>query len=301
MSKIIVVGDSVAQGIGGAITGAKIFAAQGAKIEGMGEFFSKATAEAGQGDTVIVSAGYNSTGPEGLSKADEQRLQGWVQQLRDKGAKVVISGLRDEDMAGSYAHLNGRTTKTNTALERIAAATGATFSQRCRAIAGMIPNGEIHGHYNALALECVQATGADNGVVKGLAEARAKAAGTATAQSAAEENEEDKPWYKKIGSFLSSGLSGLMTIVMGLFSWIGSFFGGGDKKSEPAQPAVTPTVQAQRTPDRDLEPGPAITREAAAQADAAVSRTRNQVAMIDNDFLPVLPAANQVPAASLNR
>ena len=100
MPKTLVVGDSVAVGIGGAIAGAQVFAQNNLRIEDMQSYFNRAIAAAGQGDTVIISAGYNSTTASGLSQSDITLLQTNIDQLVAKGAHVVIAPLRETRMTG---------------------------------------------------------------------------------------------------------------------------------------------------------------------------------------------------------
>ena len=164
MPNTIVVGDSVGLGISQAITGSRFAGAEGLRIDQMGTHFNSAIASAAQGDTVIISAGYNSTGPNGISNEDVQRLQGWIDQLHAKGARVVIAPLRETGMTGDYAALNGRTAQTN---RQLATLRNATVATGCVATANGIPNGEIHGAYPDLARICQAALASAPGETPG--------------------------------------------------------------------------------------------------------------------------------------
>ncbi|MBA4274788.1 MAG: hypothetical protein C0436_03940 [Alphaproteobacteria bacterium] len=154
-----VVGDSVGVGIGQNIRGAQVYATPGHQIQQMGPHFNQALGAISRGDTVVISAGYNSTRAGGIPENEQRQLQGWVQQLRDGGAHVVIMGLRETNIGSGYRQLSGRTSISNQQLAGIAQATGASFAEGAIAIANTIPRGEIHGRYAELAREALAVAG----------------------------------------------------------------------------------------------------------------------------------------------
>lgn len=252
MPKTIVVGDSVALGIGQAIPRSMISAEGNLRIDQMQNYFNSAIATAESGDTVIVSAGYNSTGPNGISTEDLTRLQGWVNQLHTKGARVVIAPLRETGMTGDYAHLNGQTAITNRQLRTL---TNVTVADQCVATANGIPGGEIHGAYPDLARICQASAAASTAVTA------SPAAGTGTTTnggnpSAEADNAQANRNSGGIGDFFRNILTSLsqIPIIGGLFRAIGNLFGL--NIPEPAATTTTAaaagtggTTDTQTTPD----------------------------------------------------
>jgi len=293
MAQTYVVGDSVALGIGQQIQNARIVAREGARIDQMEPFFNSAIAGVAQGDTVIISAGYNSTGANGLSTQDVSRLQGWVDQLHAKGAKVVIAPLREEGMGGAYAHLNGKTAQTNQQLRGLR---NATVADGCVAAANAIAGGEIHGAYTDLARICQTAAGAAVAATSGPS----AGAETEEQRQTRERNArtaEDAQGQGSGGGFMEM-IMGLFSkigdLIKGLFSWIGGLFGGGN--DDAPQATAAPAAPAQ-TPSRTVTPvQPAISPEVGAQATAAVGASSRLTA---TDLgLVELPTAAHAPSAS---
>lgn len=244
MPKTLVVGDSVAVGIGGAIAGAQVFARERLFIEDMQPYFDRAVAAAGQGDTVIISAGYNSTGPNGLSQSDLTLLQTNIDQLVAKGAHVVIAPLRETGMTGDYARLNGQTARSNTQLRGLR---NATVADQCVATANGIAGGEIHGAYPDLARIC-QAAATAARAATGPAAGRGGRRTTATGAPASSDEESDgqaQPTGEQSaqsGGGLWDFLKSIWDAIVGFFA---SIFGGGSATSTTDSPAPAPATGAQ--------------------------------------------------------
>ncbi|PZP85493.1 MAG: hypothetical protein DI582_05750 [Azospirillum brasilense] len=304
MAQTYVVGDSVALGIGQQIQNARIVAREGARIDQMEPFFNSAIAGVSQGDTVIISAGYNSTGANGLSTQDVSRLQGWVDQLHAKGAKVVIAPLREEGMGGAYAHLNGKTAQTNQQLRSLR---NATVADGCVATANGIAGGEIHGAYGDLARICQTSAGAALAATSGR-----DAAGETDEQRQTRERNartaEDAQGQGSGGGFMEM-IMGLFSkigdLIKGLFSWIGGLFGGGNDDA-PQAAAAAPAATAQ-APQRAAAPAqPSISPEVGAQATAAVAAssrlTASDLGLADMPTpAPAPSVASATPALAVAR
>lgn len=244
MPKTVVVGDSVAVGIGGAIAGAQVFAQNGLRIDQMQRYFDRAIAAAGQGDTVIISAGYNSTGPNGLSQADLAFLQTNIDQLVAKGARVVIAPLRESGMAGDYARLNGQTIHTNRQLRGLRQ---ATVADSCVAVANAIAGGEIHGAYTDLARICRAASTTTIAANSRPASRGGRPALATGAPASSQDDADDRSLPASEMPAPSS--SGIMDFFKSLWDMIAGFFmslfSGGTAATAPAAaPASTPTAQA---------------------------------------------------------
>lgn len=264
MPKTLVVGDSVAVGIGGAISGAQVFARNSLRIDQMQSYFDRAIAAAGQGDTVIISAGYNSTGANGLSQADIALLQTNIDQLAAKGAHVVIAPLRETGMTGDYARLNGQTARSNAQLRGLR---NATVADQCVAAANGIAGGEIHGAYADLARICqaastaaVAATGRAGG---GNGRRRANGSPTASDEEQAGQGSPSGEQPAASGGGFMDFLKSIWDAIVGFFT---SLFGGGASASAPA---AAPAPAAGTQP-----PAPAAdTARAQEQARAAAPQT----------------------------
>lgn len=271
MPNTIVVGDSVGLGISQALKGSSFAGGEGKRIDQMQADFNSAIAAAEKGDTVIISAGYNSTGPNGLAEADVKSLQTLATALNEKGAKVVLVPLRETGMTGDYARLNGQTAKTNAQLRTI---TGATVAEAALASANGIPNGEIHGAYLELGRASVEAA----------ARISAPAAAPATAQTdgerqaaAADNGKKEQGWGEWI-----------MGLINGLIEWITSFFSGGDKaQPETASPAATPTAPA----SEEAKASPDAKTQEAALAAARGNAAAGTGTSVSESSIPSLPDA----------
>lgn len=243
MPKTLVVGDSVAVGIGGAISGAQVFAQNSLRIDQMQSYFDRAIAAAGQGDTVIISAGYNSTGADGLSQADIALLQTNIDQLAAKGAHVVVAPLRETGMTGDYARLNGQTARSNTQLRGLR---NATVADQCVATANGIAGGEIHGAYADLARICqaastaaVAATGRAGG---GNGRRRANGSPTASDEETDGQAQPTGEQPARSGGGFWDFLKSIWDMIIGFFT---SIFGGGSATSTTDSPAPPPATGAQ--------------------------------------------------------
>lgn len=214
MAKTFAVGDSVALGIGQAIPGAQIIAHEGRTVATMQPLFNSALAAVEKGDTVIISAGYNSTGANGMSADDLKLLQTNVTALAEKGAKVVIAPLREEwPQGGKYAALKGLSSKTNKQLRSI---TGATVAEDCIAVANGLANGEVHGSYDKLSSICTATA----------AKIAAPAAAVANTDGGLTEGE-------KLAASADAKGGGLMDGLMDFISMIGDLLKGiGEKIAE---------------------------------------------------------------------
>lgn len=244
MPKTLVVGDSVAVGIGGAISGAQVFAQNSLRIDQMQSNFDRAIAAAGQGDTVIISAGYNSTGPNGLSQSDLTLLQTNIDRLVAKGAHVVIAPLRETGMAGVYARLNGQTARSNTQLRGLR---NATVADQCVDTANGIAGGEIHGAYPDLARICQAAA---TGRTAGRGGRRTTATG-APASSDDESDGQAQPIGEQpapSGGGLWDFLKSIWDMIVGFFA---SIFGGGDAANTATTPAPASGAQPPAAPSPD--------------------------------------------------
>lgn len=251
MAQTIVVGDSVGLGISKALSGSMFAGAEGLRIDQMQNHFNSAVATAEKGDIVIISAGYNSTGPNGISADDLKSLQTLTDQLNAKGAKVVIAPLRESGMTGDYAKLNGQTAKTN---EQLRTLKGATVAEGCIASANGIAGGEIHGAYTDLGRMCYEA--GSKAVAPSGAGVRSEA--DREADSAGSKGE-------------SSGLEGIWETIKGFFSMIAEAISGifsklfgSDESKEPATPAATPPAK----PSQEAKAAPDAQAQAAALAAA---------------------------------
>lgn len=267
MAKTLVVGDSVAAGIGGAIAGAQVFAQNSLRIDQMQSYFDRTIAAAGQGDTVIISAGYNSTGSNGLSQSDLNLLQSNIDQLVAKGAHVVIAPLRETGMTADYARLNGQTARTNTQLRGLR---NATVADQCVAAANGIAGGEIHGAYPDLARICRAASTAAIAVTS-RSTGRGGRRTTATGAPASPDEETDgqtpppaAPAKASAGGFMAF-LQPIIDFFVDLFRTI---FGGALAASPAAEPAATPA--AGTPPPAQPVANPALAQE---QARAAAATT----------------------------
>jgi hypothetical protein len=301
MAQTYVVGDSVAVGIGQQIQNARVMARSGARIDQMESFFNSAIAGVSQGDTVIVSAGYNSTGANGLSTQDVNRLQGWIDQLHAKGAKVVIAPLREEGMSGAYAHLNGKTAQTNQQLRSLR---NATVADGCVAAANGIAGGEIHGAYSDLARICQTAAGAAVAATGGPA----VDAETEEQRQTRERNArtaEDAQAQGSSGGFMEMIMgffSKIGDLIKGFFSWISGLFGGGNDEAPQAAAAPATTQAPQRAPAPEQ---PAISPEVGAQAAAAVGTsarlTAQDLGLAEATVPTVVPSAATPALAAASR
>lgn len=267
MPNTIVVGDSVGLGISQALTGSTFAGGEGKRIDQMKADFNSAVAAAEKGDTVIISAGYNSTGPNGISAADVQSLQTFIDQLGEKGAKVVIVPLRETGMTGDYARLNGQTAKTN---EQLRGLKGATVVEECIATANGIAGGEIHGAYLDLGKKCVDAAAkiSTGAVTEGEKEA-----------TAADESKGD-------GWDIGGMLSGFVEKIKEFFSWLVDLVSGWFGGDEEPKPEAAPTPEAPKE-----EPAPSDPEKAKA---AALEAAQGNSAGPATD----VPAGDKVPGTS---
>lgn len=260
MPNTIVVGDSVGLGISQAIPGSQFVGAEGRQLSQMGPDFNSAIAAAGQGDTIIISAGYNGA----FSTQDVSLLTNSIQQMRQKGAHVVIAGLRETGMDEA---INTQYAATNRQLQQVASATGAVFSTQCTTIGNSLPAGNVHGGYPQLAQACMSAASAGG--------SPAAAAGTSTATpgaGASAEADRDAESRNQEGGMRGFFLMlSRIPLIGGVFRWLGNLFGM-NIPEEPAAAPTTPTAggtgasttEPQTTPDE---------RTRAAARDAANGNT----------------------------
>ncbi len=272
MPNTIVVGDSVGLGISQAIAGSQFVGAEGRQLGQMGPDFNSAIAAAGQGDTIIISAGYNGA----FSEQDVTLLTNSIQQMRQKGARVVIAGLRE---TGMDAAINTQYAATNRQLQQVASATGAVFSNQCTTIGNSLPAGNVHGGYQQLAQACIAA--ANTGA--------APAAGAAPATGNPSAEADNAQASRNSGGGIGEFFSGLWTTIQNLFhslmEWINSLIGPNqnDQAAAPSTPGAQGAGgQSQGAPD---ERARAAARAAAAGSPAAGTGTDAPVSV------PSLPAA----------
>lgn len=271
MPNTIVVGDSVGLGISQAIAGSQFVGAEGRQLSQMAPDFNSAIAAAGQGDTIIISAGYNGA----FSPQDVTLLTNSIQQMRQKGAQVVIAGLRE---TGMDAAINAQYAATNRQLQQVASATGAVFSNQCTTIGNGLPAGNVHGGYQQLAQACIAAANT------GAAPAAGAAPATGNPSAEADNAQANRNSGGGIGEFFSGLWDGIVKFIEKAMNWLSSLFGGGE--GQPGVPGSTPNAgtggQSQGAPD---ERARAAARAAAAGSPAAGTGTDAPVST------PSLPAA----------
>ena len=295
---IYTVGDSIGAGCGNVAGVAGCYATNGMAPSAMGEHFAQALATAKQGDTVILSAGYNGN-------INETQLRTWVQGLRDNGVKVAILALRTEWTAeevatpNSYAsRLAAVTPERNAALLRIANATGSGFVPDARRLSNALPNGEIHpADYKPYVDAAVAVVEHQPTTLKAPAAAPATAdapAATATPEAAAQQRD----------AVAAEG-AGEKNIFEKIIEWIVNLFKGmfGGDKAEPAADTATPgstpaNGEQPAAPEAPAQQNP-ITPEVAAQAAAAAPATNATAAEGAATTPP--PAAARPPVAAAAR
>lgn len=226
MPNTIVVGDSVGLGISQAIPGSQFVGAEGRQLSQMGPDFNSAIAAAGQGDTIIISAGYNGA----FSTQDVSLLTNSIQQMRQKGARVVIAGLRETGMDEA---INTQYAATNRQLQQVASATGAVFSNQCTTIGNSLPAGNVHGGYPQLAQACMSAAAGGSPAAATGASTTTPGAGSSAEADRDAESRNNEGGMR--GFFLMlSRIPG----IGGIFRWLGNLFG----MNIPEEPAAAPTA-----------------------------------------------------------
>lgn len=249
---VFVVGDSVAEGIAGAIPNSRELGTVSATVPQMEENFRTAINEARTGDTVIISAGYN-----GFSRQHATQLQGWVQELREKGATVVIAGIRE---TGMDAERNRQYAETNRLLGQIATATGAVFSNQCIAIGNRNPAGNVHGGYEALATACLASArsgGSSETPERDNGNEEETRNGTGNGTGNRQETEADpnesfsakmRRWANQVKEsmpgFFGNLLGGILEMLAGLIESIGGMFSGSGDSSRTLTQEITDVTTA---------------------------------------------------------
>lgn len=238
---IYTVGDSISEGCGTVAGVTRAYATTGMGVPAMGTHFAEALAVVQRGDTVIVSAGYNSDIPQ-------EQLTAWIQGLRDKGAKVAILGLRETwAEGGTYAHIADVTPGRNTALRAVAAATGATFVEESITLANQLPGGEIHCRdYQPFVQAATRAVAAQPLIAASATTPTPEA--TQTQQDAAAElqAEPQKNWFEK-------AFEAIVNFIRQLFSGLAET---GPAEAAPETPATPQTpVPTAGTPPEIAAPG----------------------------------------------
>lgn len=289
---IFTIGDSIAHGMA-ATLGSVDKAVVNGRVGDLSGQIDQIQGQIQRGDTIVLSIGYNSATPTGLSAADLQTIQAQVSRLTQAGATVLIPGLRTRGMTsgahGNFATLNdnadgtpGIASRINEQLGRI---TGARLLTECTTQANGQSNGDPHAFAAELARICQAAAASSQANTAPAAPAAPETGnGTGNGNGANPSAEADN------NSFFRNLFVGLSQIPLigGLFRMLGNLFGMNIPEPTPSGASAPATgtggtgAQAQGAPDAQTL---AAARAAGQGSPAAGTGADADVAM------PSLPAA----------